>query len=318
MSENAKALPDELLAGLDDDQRADFLARAEQVRADHAANPAPTFRRAHDGSKRPINGDAVVIPLRGIGRALASQGADVDRLNRAMTEAVEMRDDPEEQARADRLLEQAEQDERKAFRAHRASKRHLAYLKQRNQKYADASYDLLTPAQNPRGLITRWMDSDRRTLLLVGRARTGKTTAAHAITNDAHSRKLWVESWTEAALIRALRKDNAPQNGRREDTTNMGVWDRVTRCDLLYLDDIGRTKPSDWWLGTLWELLDLRFSRSNEGLRLIVTANTAADPRVAYEELIERYDDPTIERIVDGGGLVLFDGPAIRDFKTDW
>jgi DNA replication protein DnaC len=98
----------------------------------------------------------------------------------------------------------------------------------------------------------------------------------------------------------------------------MGLWERVTRCHLLYLEDMGRSRPSDWWLGTLWELLDVRQSREGEGLRGIFTANTPKEPKAAYSTLVERYDDTIVDRMIDGGGLVMFDGPAIRDFKTEW
>ncbi len=314
-TQNARQIDPALLEGLDEGQRADFLAKAAAVREQHAASPEPKFRRAPDGSKRPVSGDADVIPLHRVKGAVARRAAESDGDWDVSAAAVK---GTREWQRAGELLQQAEAAERAAFREHRASKRHLAYLKQRNPKYANASYGMLRPSQNPRGLISRWYDSDRRTLLLAGLARTGKTTAAHAITNHAHAEKKWVEAWRESELIKALQKEGAKADGRREDTTNMGMWERVTRCDLLYLEDMGRSRPSDWWLGTLWELLDLRQAREAEGLRMIVTANTPKEPKAAYATLVERYDDPIVDRMIDGGGLVMFDGPAIRDFKTDW
>jgi DNA replication protein DnaC len=49
-----------------------------------------------------------------------------------------------------------------------------------------------------------------------------------------------------------------------------------------------------------------------------VTANTPSDQGEAYAELVDRYGDPIVERVIDGGGILMFDGPRVRKVVTEW
>jgi DNA replication protein DnaC len=81
------------------------------------------------------------------------------------------------------------------------------------------------------------------------------------------------------------------------------------------LDDLGRERVTDWWVEQLQRIVD---SRCGNERRLVVTANATADPRAAYDELVARYGDPIVERILDGGGVIVLDGPAQRELVTEW
>lgn len=211
-------------------------------------------------------------------------------------------------AEADRLAREADAAAFAAAEHARQANRHASFLRNRNPRYADASYAMLRPGQDPDGQVSRFLDSPSSpsTVVFAGRARTGKTTALYAIANDAHSRGMWVEVWTAKKIADGLREDK------------QALWQRVTGCDLLGLDDLGRERVTDWWRDFLQELVDDRFARGATGGRMVVSVNTPADPVAAYDELIVRYGDPIVERMLDHGGLVPFDGEPIRNFVTKW
>lgn len=249
--------------------------------------------------------DAVSVPVGGMVRSLARQwGVPAGPLQGRIAEAMAKGD--EEKAAADQLCKDADAEAYEAAETARKANRHASYLRNRNPRYADASYGMLTKEQNPDGLVSSWLARGPNTLTMAGLARTGKTTAAYAITNDAHNRGLWTEVWTAKKIADGLRDDKA------------AVWARIVGCDVLLLDDLGRERVTDWWRDFLQELVDDRFGQGANGKRMIVTVNTPADQAAAYDGLIERYGDPVVERLLDHGGLVIFDGPKFRNLVTSW
>lgn len=210
---------------------------------------------------------------------------------------------PDAEAGADfEQIDRAAMDE---IRARQAANRNLAYLRYRPSRYADASYAKLRPEQDPKGMVSRWLTAGPRGLVIAGPSRTGKTTAAYAIANDAHQSGIWVMTRTATGLSAALKPDSGEPL----------AYNYATTCPLLLLDDLGRERVTDWWLEQLHRIVDERCSNQ---LRLIVTANTAAVAPDAYAELVERYGDPIVERLIDGGGVLVFDGPAVREVVTEW
>jgi len=205
----------------------------------------------------------------------------------------------EEQRRAADLAEMA------AIRARQAANRAVVYTRRRPSRYATASYNRLRPDQNPAGKVSRWWDSGPRTLVLAGPTRTGKTTAAYAIANDAHAQDQWVMVWTAADLSAALKPDSHEPL----------AYDYATTCQLLVIDDLGRERVTDWWLEQLQRIVDHRCAHER---RLIVTTNTAGEAGAVYDELSARYGHPVVERLLDGGGLLVLDGPPVRHVMSDW
>lgn len=185
----------------------------------------------------------------------------------------------------------------------RANKR-ASYDRHRQARYASALYATLTAKQDPQGKVSRWLDSGPRALLLAGPSRTGKTTAAYAITNAADESGLWVVARSAADLAEALKPEREPL-----------AYQYAVECDLLMIDDLGRERVTDWWLEQLQRIVD---DRCGNKKRLIVTANTSPDAAKAFDELVNRYGHPVVERLIDGGGVIIIDGPAVRDVITDW
>lgn len=180
-----------------------------------------------------------------------------------------------------------------------AENRNRAYARTLPSRYADAAYPMLRPAQNPRGKVARWLECGPRTLVLAGPPRTGKTTAAYAIANDAHRQGLWVVARPVIELSAALKPDGEPL-----------AWSYAATCDLLVLDDLSRERATEWWLEQLHGITDARCAAQR---RLIVTTNAAS-----LDELEVRYGAPIVERLLDGGGLLVLDGPPVRRVVNDW
>lgn len=204
-----------------------------------------------------------------------------------------------EQLRAADLAEMA------AIRARQAANRAVVYTRRRPSRYATAAYNRLRADQDPNGKVSRWWAQGPRTLVVAGPTRTGKTTAAYAIANDAHAQEQWVMVWTAADLSAALKPDSAEPL----------AYDYATSCPLLVIDDLGRERVTDWWLEQLQRIVDHRCAHER---RLIVTTNTAAEAGAVYDELSARYGHPVVERLLDGGGLLVLDGPPHRAVVSEW
>jgi len=205
---------------------------------------------------------------------------------------------------ATELLLEADRAELAAIRARQAANRSAIYAKHRPSRYATASYETLRPNQDPKGMVSSWRLRGPRALVVAGPARTGKTTAAYAIANDAHAQGEWVMVWTAADLSASLKPDGEPL-----------AFNYATDCDLLVLDDLGRERVTDWWLEQLQRIVDNRCANER---RMVVTTNSGSTAEAAYEELVARYGDPIVERLIDDGGAVVLDGPAVRKVVTEW
>lgn len=203
------------------------------------------------------------------------------------------------------LQADADRAEETARLARQAANRALVYTRRRPSRYAGASYQMLTAEQDPVGKVSRWWARGPRSLVLAGPARTGKTTAAYAIANDAHAHDTWVMVWTAADLSAAL----------KPDSDEPLAYEYATTCPLLVIDDLGRERVTDWWLEQLQRIVDARCANER---RLIVTTNTAARADAVYDELVTRYGHPVVERLIDGGGVLVLDGPAVRQVVHDW
>ncbi len=192
-----------------------------------------------------------------------------------------------------------------AIRARQAANRAIGYARQRPSRYANAAYATLTDDQNPNGRVSRWWAHGPRALVLAGPARTGKTTAAYAIANDAHAQGAWTVAWSAADLSAALKPDSATPL----------AYEYATTSELLIIDDLGRERVTDWWLEQLQRIVDARCA--NE-LRLVVTTNSGTSADAAYDEIVNRYGHPVAERLIDDGGVLVLDGPALRRVVSEW
>lgn len=175
---------------------------------------------------------------------------------------------PQALAEADRLGplgdDRRESDEDRAERlALQAEHRAARWRARLPLLFTEASMvNLLDDAEQrePAKVMLRWLDdSDALNLVLAGSVGTGKTYAAYALGNEAVMRGMWVEGWTLADLLTAMRPDGDPRAG-----------ELARSAELLVIDDLGATKVSDWAQETMTALLD---ARTREGKRTIITTN---------------------------------------------
>jgi DNA replication protein DnaC len=164
-------------------------------------------------------------------------------------------------------------------------------------RYQGARLGALTRDQHPAEL-QRWLDNGTQNLVLWSPgSSTGKTFAAYALGFEAVARGRTALTWTAVGFLAALRPGGAPEG---EDP--MGS---ATGCDLLVLDDLGREKSADsaWAHEQFHALLD---RRGGERLRTVVTTNLTA------AEMVARYDNQLLARIVDDVKIIEFTGESMR------
>jgi DNA replication protein DnaC len=158
--------------------------------------------------------------------------------------------------------------------------------------YADARADTLDSDQSPERLAAWANDRDALNLILAGSVGTGKTWAAYAIGWAMVGRGVFVEAWTVGDLLDALRPD-----GDRNEASY------AERADVLILDDLGATRPTEWAVETLTALMDTRL---REKRRTIVTTN------LAEAIIASAWGDRLMDRLRHSSTVVVMSGPSRR------
>lgn len=138
-----------------------------------------------------------------------------------------------------------------------------------------------------------WVDGDRRgNLLLRGPVGTGKTHAAFAVCReliDRGVRPVW------APVVDALdemRPDGDPR-----------VLPRLCHAEVLFLDDLGGERPTDWTAERLYRVVNTRWL---EGRPTVATTNVAGD------DLADAVGERVVSRLVDGATIVQVGGDDRR------
>lgn len=81
-----------------------------------------------------------------------------------------------------------------------------------------------------------------------------------------------------------------------------GAIERLTRVPVLFLDDLGAERPSEWVISTLYKIVDARY---REELATIFTTNLSLD------EIAGRLH-PRIASRLSGGKIIKLTGPDYR------
>jgi DNA replication protein DnaC len=80
---------------------------------------------------------------------------------------------------------------------------------------------------------------------------------------------------------------------------------RLTSVDLLYIDDLGSERHTDWVVEQLYALVNERYENQRS---VLVTSNAKADAGAGLQELEEQIGSRTVSRLVEicGDPLPLF------------
>ena len=164
-------------------------------------------------------------------------------------------------------------------------------------RYKDAKYEEVPKDIQAKFEVIR---ESRQGIYIHGGIGTGKTHIAYALNaNSKDKAKLDSRFWNTTELLRELRLDfdRKPEDKEHEESELFNFR------GLLFLDDIGAEKLSDWVLETFYLIVNKRY---NEKLPTIFTSN------MPIAELAERIGDRTTSRIVEMCDIIKLEGKDRR------
>jgi DNA replication protein DnaC len=134
-----------------------------------------------------------------------------------------------------------------------------------------------------------------RGLWFEGDVGTGKTTLAMLVSKAALDAGRSVAIYSLPRLLAEIRKTYDEQS----EHSYLELLDRLSRVDLLHIDDLGAEKSSEWVLEQLYSIVNTRYE---EQRALVVTTN------LPYERLLEEMTPRTVSRLVEicGNPLPLY------------
>ena len=121
------------------------------------------------------------------------------------------------------------------------------------------------------GFARNYPASGQTGLLLMGPSGVGKTHLAVAALRQLMSRGHQVRFYDYRELLKQIQASYDPDHPSSE----MGVLEPVLEAEILLLDDIGASKPSDWVLETIGHILNKRY---NEKRVTLLTTNYLDGP----------------------------------------
>ena len=148
----------------------------------------------------------------------------------------------------------------------------------------------------------------RNGFLITGSKGTGKTHIAASIANDLLSRGTATICMTERDLFGRIRKTY----NRNENTDESAVLEVYKTVPLLIIDDIGKERPTEWTLSTLYAIIDGRYDRA---MPIIVTTN------YGVKDLVKRLTptggdettaDATVDRLIEMCESIVMSGDSWR------
>lgn len=146
-----------------------------------------------------------------------------------------------------------------------------------------------------------------RGLWLMGNTGTGKTTLGMLVAKEALAAGKTVGIYFAPRLLTRIRQT---YQEAESPTAYDDFFRRITSVDLLYIDDLGSERHTDWVVEQLYAVINERYE--NE-LPMLVTSNADSDVDKGQRRLEEQIGPRTVSRLVEicGDPLPLF-GPDHR------
>ncbi len=141
-----------------------------------------------------------------------------------------------------------------------------------------------------------------RGLWLMGSTGTGKTTLGMLVAKTALADGKTAAVYFTPKLLTQIRQTYQATDS--EDAYE-AFFKRLTSVDLLYIDDLGSERHTDWVVEQLYALVNERYENKRS---VLVTSNAKADAGAGLRELEEQIGSRTVSRLVEicGDPLPLF------------
>lgn len=143
---------------------------------------------------------------------------------------------------------------------------------------------------------------------LMGNTGTGKTTLGMLVAKEALAAGRTAAVYFTPKLLTQIRQTY--QATESEDAYD-AFFRRLTSVDLLYIDDLGSERHTDWVVEQLYALVNERYENQRS---MLVTSNAARDVEEGRKQLEDQIGSRTVSRLIEicDDPLPLF-GPDRRE-----
>jgi DNA replication protein DnaC len=144
-------------------------------------------------------------------------------------------------------------------------------------------------------------------LWLMGDTGTGKTTLGMLVASQALAAGKTVAVYFTPKLLNRIRQTFQEANSENAYTV---FFEQVTSVDLLYIDDLGSERHTDWVVEQLYAVINERYENRRS---VLVTSNASGDIGKGEKVLADQIGRRTVSRLIEmcGDPLPLF-GPDHR------
>src|SRR3954447_5632666 len=141
-----------------------------------------------------------------------------------------------------------------------------------------------------------------RGLWFMGDTGTGKTTLGMLIAKEALAAGKTVGIYFTPKLLTRIRQTY--QEAENKDAYAQ-FFERVTSVDLLYIDDLGSERHTDWVVEQLYAVVNERYENQRP---MLVTSNAQGDVDKGQQQLEDQIGRRTVSRLIEicGDPLPLF------------